>query len=133
MNITILAPCGMNCSVCYAHLRKKRTCQGCRGSEVRQPVYCRRCKIRNCARSSGIDFCFECASFPCASVKQIDKRYRLRYHVSLIENATHIQELGAKQFLLEENKKWTCPHCGAVICLHDRLCSECGKLMEEPV
>lgn len=131
--LTMLAPCGMNCSVCYAHLRQRRTCQGCRGQEDSQPAYCRRCKIRNCALSRAVDFCFECASFPCTSIKQIDKRYRLRYQVSLIENGVHIQALGTRQFLIEENKKWTCRGCGGVVCLHDRACSACGKEVEEPV
>ena len=131
--VFMLAPCGINCTVCYAHLRKKNPCQGCRGQEENQPAYCKRCKIRDCALSRGFDFCFECASFPCSLVKQIDKRYRLRYHVSLIENGIRIQSAGAEQFLLEDEQKWTCPECGGVICMHDRLCSACGREMEKAV
>lgn len=129
--IPLLAPCGMNCSVCYAHLRKKNTCQGCRGEEEYQPAYCRRCKIRNCAVSRGIDFCFVCESFPCTNIKQIDKRYRLRYHVSLIENVIRIQSVGIEQFLSEEKQKWMCAQCGGVVSLHDRICSACGKEVEQ--
>jgi len=127
LSITMLAPCGMNCAVCYAHLRKKRTCQGCRGVEESQPAYCRRCQIRGCAIQRGIDFCFECQSFPCSLIKRMDKRYRVRYQVGLIENAIRIKTVGAKQFLLEEKEKWTCLDCGGVISLHDRACSECGQ------
>lgn len=127
LSMTMLAPCGLNCAVCYAHLRKKRTCPGCRGPEDRQPAYCRRCQIRDCALTRRIDFCFECPSFPCTLVKHIDKRYRERYQVSLIENAVRIKTVGAKQFLMEEQEKWKCSHCGGVISLHDRACSECGQ------
>lgn len=127
LSITMLAPCGMNCTVCYAHLRKKRTCPGCRGPEESQPTYCRRCQIRACALNRGSDFCFDCQSFPCALIKRMDKRYRERYQVSLIENAIRIKTVGAKQFLVGEKEKWTCSHCGGVICLHDRACSECGQ------
>ena len=130
--VMMLAPCGMNCAVCYAHLRKKKTCLGCRGQEESQPQYCRRCKIRECAISRGIDFCSECLSFPCPPVRQMDKRYRLRYRVHLIENGIRIKTISARRFLLEEKQKWTCLHCGGVISLHDRVCSECGKEMEEP-
>jgi hypothetical protein len=126
----MLAPCGMNCSVCYAHLRKKNTCQGCRGQEECQSLYCRRCKIRNCAISRGIDFCSDCASFPCTAIKQIDKRYRLRYQVSLIENAIRVKTVGIEQVLLEEKQRWMCTGCGGVISLHDRACSVCGKEVE---
>ena len=131
--ITMVAPCGMNCAVCYAHLRKKKTCPGCRGQEESQPAYCRRCRIRECVLSRGLDFCSECSSFPCPPVKQMDKRYRQRYHVSLIENGIRIKTGGADQFMGEEKQKWTCAQCGGAICLHDRLCCECGKEMEEPV
>ena len=131
--INMLAPCGLNCAACYAHLRKKKSCPGCRGQEESQPAYCRRCKIRDCALNRGIDFCSECVSFPCASIKHIDKRYRLRYQVSLIENLIRTKSVGAEQHLLKEKQKWTCTQCGGVISLHDRVCSECGKEIEEPV
>jgi hypothetical protein len=125
--ITMIAPCGMNCAACYAHLRKKRTCPGCRGPEDGQPNYCSRCQIRNCALNREIEFCFECSSFPCTLVKRIDKRYRVRYQVSLIENALRIKSVGIKQFLMEEKEKWTCSHCRGVISLHARACSECSQ------
>ena len=127
ISIAMLAPCGMNCAVCYAHLRTRRTCPGCRGPEESQPAYCRRCQISACAIQRGIDFCFECQSFPCNLIKRMDKRYRERYEVSLIENAVRIKTVGAKQFLLDEKEKWTCLHCGGVISLHARACSECGQ------
>ena len=130
---SMLAPCGMNCTVCYAHLRKKNTCPGCRGQEDSQPQYCRRCKIRNCAVSRGVRFCWQCSSFPCLPVRQMDKRYRLRYQTSLIENGLRIKANGVKRFLLEERRKWRCAHCGGVISIHDRLCSTCGKEMQPAV
>jgi hypothetical protein len=128
--VEMIAPCGISCAVCYAHLRKKRTCPGCRGQVDSQPGYCRRCKIRGCALSRGIDFCSVCSSFPCPPVKQIDKRYRLSYQVSLIENGIRIKTSGTKQFLREDKQKWTCAQCGGTICLHTRICSDCGKEME---
>jgi hypothetical protein len=57
----------------------------------------------------------------------MDKRYREKYQVSLIGNAVRIGAVGAKQFCLEEKEKWTCSHCGGVISLHGRACSECGQ------
>jgi hypothetical protein len=32
--------------------------------------------------------------------------------------------------MLQEKEKWTCPRCGGVICIHDRICSECATHME---
>lgn len=75
----------------------------------------------------GVDFCSACSSFPCAIIKRLDKSYRQRYQVSLINNALRLKAVGAKQYLSEEKGKWTCIDCGGVISLHDRICSGCGK------
>lgn len=123
---TMLAPCGMNCAICYVHLKRKKACEGCRGRENSQPDHCRKCSIRDCVSGRGIDFCFECSSFPCTVIKRLDKSYRQRYQVSLIENSLRIRTIGTAGHLLEEKQKWTCMECGGVISLHDRLCSECG-------
>jgi len=130
ISTTLLAPCGMNCAVCYAHLRKKKACQGCRAQEASQPQHCRKCNIRDCAARHGFDFCFECSSFPCTTIKRLDKSYRQRYQVSLIENAIRVKTVGVEEHLIEEKQKWTCMQCGGVIALHDRTCSGCGKGME---
>jgi len=130
---TMLAPCGMNCAVCYVHLKEKKPCPGCRGQDASKPEHCRKCEIKDCVTSQGLDFCFECLTFPCVSIKRLDKSYRQRYQVSLIDNAIRIKTAGAKQHLLEEKEKWTCSVCGGVISLHDRACSECGKEVEQEV
>jgi hypothetical protein len=123
----MLAPCGMNCHVCYVHLKNKKACMGCHGADESKPQHCRACKIKACAVGHKVDFCFECPSFPCALVKRLDRSYRQRYQVSLIEGAMLHKSLGAKQYLLREREKWTCPDCGGVISLHDGVCSECAK------
>ena len=127
--VEMLAPCGITCAVCYVHHRKKKPCLGCRGHDASKPEHCRKCKIKDCVTSQGIDFCFECSTFPCATIKRLDKSYRQRYQVSLIENGIRIKTVGAEQHLLEEKEKWTCAQCRGVISLHDRACSECGNEM----
>ena len=37
----LLAPCGMNCQVCYRHLTPRRACLGCRGGASNKPPHCR--------------------------------------------------------------------------------------------
>lgn len=123
---TMLAPCGMTCMVCYVHLKEKKPCPGCRGQDESKPSHCRECEIKKCVKSHEIGFCFECTSFPCTTIKRLDKSYKQRYQVSLIENALRLKAVGAKQHLLEEKEKWTCAQCGGVISLHDQICSECG-------
>src|SRR5512145_1677984 len=93
---SLIAPCGMNCGVCYVHLKKKNPCQGCRGQVASKPEHCRKCALKDCAQTKGIDFCSDCLSFPCAILKRMDKSYRLRYQVSLIESAIQRKTLGAE-------------------------------------
>jgi len=124
---SMLAPCGVNCGVCYVHLRHKKPCPGCWGADGSKPGHCRQCKIKDCAAQNGVDFCVNCSSFPCVMIKRLDKSYRQRYQVSLIDNAVRLKTAGTAQFLREEKERWTCVDCGGVISLHDRICSECGK------
>ena len=123
----LLAPCGINCLACYAHLRKKKPCPGCREEEDAKPAYCQRCKLSNCVIEQGIDFCFQCTAFPCKLVKQIDKRYRTSYQVNLIGDALRLKSAGAVHYLAAEKERWGCPECGGVVSMHTRLCSECGE------
>ena len=125
----MLAPCGITCAVCYVHLRKKKSCLGCRGQDTSKPEHCRKCKIKDCVTAQGIDFCFECPTFPCAIIKRLDKSYRQRYQVSLIDNALRVKIVGIERHLLEEKERWMCTQCGGVICLHDQVCSECGNCL----
>ncbi len=124
---TFLAPCGINCLACYVHLREKKPCQGCRGQDESKPEHCRKCKIKTCAAAHEVDFCGDCADFPCVLIKRLDRSYRTRYQMSLIENARQLKTRGAEAFLLAEKERWTCQHCGGIVSLHDRICSGCGR------
>ncbi len=126
---SMLAPCGINCSVCYVFLKTKKPCMGCHGVDEHKPKHCRTCKIKACVNEHGVDFCFDCPEFPCTIIKRLDKSYRLRYSISLIENANLIKSVSAKKFLRMEKLKWSCTHCAGVVSLHDQICSECGNVV----
>jgi len=127
--ISLIAPCGMNCSICMAYLREKNKCPGCRESDLNKPVTRTRCKIKNCTTfQKGEDhFCFECEIFPCDKLKHLDKRYRDKYNMSMIENLEDIEKKGIKEFLKHEEIRWTCSKCGGTICVHKGYCYSCGK------
>lgn len=126
----MLAPCGMNCAVCYRHLLKKKPCGGCRACETGKPERCRRCKIKDCAGEKGLDACFFCIEYPCKQIKSLDRSYRGRYRASLIENGLFVKENGLAAFMEQQKQKYTCLLCGGVISLHDAVCSECGQMPE---
>ena len=129
---SLVAPCGMNCGVCMAYLRKKNKCPGCRETDTDKPVTRVRCKIKNCTffRKGKAKLCFGCGDFPCDNLKHLDKRYRTKYHMSMIENLENIKNFGLKKFLEDEKVRWTCSDCGGTICVHKGYCYDCGKEMK---
>jgi hypothetical protein len=129
--ISLVAPCGMNCSVCRAYLRDNNRCLGCREEETLKPVSILRCKIRNCTvfQKGSEQYCFKCKEFPCINLKHLDKRYRTRYNTSVIANLENIRDLGIRQFVRNEHLKWTCSQCAGTISVHTGSCRDCGKRM----
>ena len=125
--IMLIAPCGMNCSLCMAFLRDKNKCFGCRGADIGKPITRTRCKIKSCANFQGSHkkYCFECNNFPCKELKHLDKRYRTRYSMSVIDNLTAIKGHGIRAFLRDEKARWTCSKCGNTICVHKGCCHIC--------
>ena len=122
----LFAPCGMDCAVCYQHLRAKKPCPGCLAGDEGKPNHCRACAIRDCRDEKGVDYCFSCPEFPCKRVKALDKTYRTRYGVSLVDNGARVREAGMAAFLAAEAEAWTCPTCGGAISLHDGSCPACA-------
>ncbi len=129
MQALMIAPCGMNCSICLGYLRDKNPCPGCRMDNGLKPKYCYRCKIINCKFLANTEsgFCYDCEKYPCTRLKQLDKRYRTRYHMSMIENLGDIHDSGLSEFLKSESKRWACAKCDGTICVHRGYCMECQK------
>ncbi|TAL33154.1 MAG: DUF3795 domain-containing protein [Spirochaetes bacterium] len=123
-----IAPCGMNCSLCRAYQRRVKPCPGCAGPEEHMPKYCARCRIRHCAEPgrAGAKFCHECPSYPCALMKRLDARYRSRYGMSMLENLDSIARMGKAAFVKSEKKRWACPACGGILCVHHEACPSCS-------
>ena len=126
--ISLIAPCGMNCGICRGYLREKNKCPGCRGIDVNKPVTRSKCKIKNCSelKINNLKFCIKCKRFPCKKINQLDKRYRTKYNMSMIENLQDIGKLGIRKFVINEKKRWDCSKCGFPICVHSGCCFNCG-------
>jgi hypothetical protein len=124
-----IAPCGMDCGVCYARLRIRNRCSGCRADDSLKPKTRVACRIKNCERLSGTGekHCFGCDDFPCQALKHLDKRYRTKCGMSMIENLKNVDKLGLERFCIEEAERWTCPGCGGTICVHRAECPSCGR------
>jgi hypothetical protein len=126
----LIAPCGMNCRLCLAYMRDKKSCPGCRGDDENKSKSCVSCLIKNCGKlaQAGVKYCFGCDSFPCARLKHLDKRYRTKYGMSMIDNLLNIRTFGIHQFVRNEQERWTCPECGQLICVHRPHCLSCRRV-----
>lgn len=129
ISIRLIAPCGLNCGLCGAYLRRIKPCPGCKAEDENKSASCINCVIKNCRVLAAHDykFCFKCENIPCKKLTDLDKRYRTRYSVGVFENLESIKRDGIKQFVRDEKSRWSCTRCGGVICMHTAQCSRCGK------
>jgi rubrerythrin len=87
------------------------------------------CSIKTCAEKQGNDklLCSACIKFPCRRIKDLDKRYRLKYGESSIQNLIQIEALGIARFMEQAKEKWRCNSCGSLVCVHRGVCLNCGN------
>ena len=64
----------------------------------------------------------------CENLDRLDRRYRKRYGMSMVENLQELKEKGMKKFLETQEGRYECPKCGDVISVHDRKCYACGHI-----
>jgi hypothetical protein len=114
---SMIAPCGIDCGVCLAHLRKENRCAGCRDDSRPKPKTRTLCRIKSCTSREG-KFCFACKTFPCERLVRLDNRYRKKYGMSEIENLMSIKKTGIVNFVRSERKKWQSKE--GTLCVHDR-------------
>ena len=128
----MIAPCGLDCSLCKRALAGENPCPGCHGPDENKPDFCSaKCGIILCRKrkDNGYQFCDECPDYPCADVTEKETRYTSKYplYESPARNLQEIRELGMDGFLDKERKQWTCGDCGGAISVHTGICSGCGK------
>jgi len=127
MKSNLIAPCGMNCALCMAYLREKNHCPGCGDRAI---GVCQKCVIKNCdiLKKNNWRFCSsKCEKYPCKRLKNLDKRYRTKYNMSMIDNLEFIKNNGIGLFIKKEEEKWRCEKCDGTICVHRGFCLNCGN------
>ncbi len=132
MTAEMIAPCGLDCSLCKRALAETDPCPGCHGPDEFKPEFCaKRCGIILCRKrkENGYVFCDECPDYPCGDVTEKEDRYTSQYPLfeSPARNLRDIRALGMEQFLEKERREWACRECGHIISVHTGICSGCGK------
>ena len=140
----LAAVCGLYCEACTLFIATKEDparlkglavrfqlseeaikCYGCRSAK-RGP-YCEKCKMFACAAERGIDFCIECAEYPCNDLKQFQSERPHR--IELWDDLERIRAIGYKHWLKEISENYTCPQCRSINSAYDLKCRKCS---EEP-
>jgi hypothetical protein len=134
------APCGLYCGACsilIAHqednqkLKEKLTrvygvaagdikCEGCLSESPF--LFCRVCSIKTCAREKKIEGCFQCNDFPCKLVNEFPFPAATQV---MLRSVPAWKEMGTAQWMEEEEKRYTCPHCGGRLFRGVTRCRHC--------
>ncbi|WP_081963079.1 DUF3795 domain-containing protein [Desulfosporosinus sp. HMP52] len=98
-------------------------CEGCRS--IPKTAYCSNCRMIECARQKGIEFCGECEEFPCKEIKtfQALKPHRL----DLWQSHQRIKDVGYEQWAREMSEHYSCPKCHTLNSAYDLVCRKCGN------
>jgi hypothetical protein len=142
VNKALAAPCGLYCGVCgiyvatrdnnekfkeklapvYGAKPEDLVCDGCLSQRVW--AYCQACPIKSCCRDKKIEGCHQCNEFPCRFIDDfpvpVGKKVILR-------SIPRWRELSTEQWMQEEEKRYTCPKCGAAAFRGARRCRNCKE------
>ena len=111
----------MNCGICIGYLREKNKCPGCKKMDAYESSYGRKCIRRRCQilKEKGMKFCSDkCEKYPCKRLKDLDKRYKTKYKMSMIENLEFISKNGIRKFIKHEKQRWI--KNKKVFCVHNK-------------
>ncbi len=128
----MIAPCGLDCSICEHALKSEKPCPGCLSPGENKTDFCKdACPIIHCQKlkENKYRFCDECADFPCDACTERENRYMSKYPMreSPTANIEDIRRMGMNEFLVKQRQKWSCTICDGVICVHTGICSGCGE------
>ena len=138
----LAAVCGLFCPACSVFIGTKEDperlkglaerlqrqveeleCYGCRTEK--RCFYCNEnCKMAKCAAEKGVDFCGECAEYPCAELKVFQAE--LPHRIELWKFQERIKEVGYEKWYTEMIEHYSCPNCGTLNSAYDMACRKCG-------
>ena len=140
-NAPLLGICGVYCGACTTYRayndndqalfdwevkmgmpRKEIYCEGCGSNLVNE--WCANCDFRKCVKARKIAHCFECEDFPCKKLVDFSKT---RPHRTLgLRNLKQLKEMGTKEWLERQERRWTCSSCGKKLHWYSERCPDCG-------
>ena len=155
VNKNLVGRCGLYCGACgiyraykddgelLENLAKsfkcppeKVRCEGCMA--LTSECWGYDCKIVECLRAKGLDFCYQCSEYEkgsCEKFEKLAKSYLEDCGVDLRANLERIRKGEIEEWLLESQEKYKCPSCGKPLPVYGTRgkCYHCGaKLSKTP-
>jgi hypothetical protein len=139
---TLAAVCGLFCPSCTLYIGTHEdparlqlmaerfglpvealACHGCRSDK--RAYYCEEhCTFTSCAVEKGIDFCGECADYPCELLKTFQAE--MPHRIELWDDQQRIRDVGVNQWFMEKRDYYACPDCQTINSAYDIACRSCG-------
>ena len=110
---TMLAPCGLDCTACYAHLRRK-SCPGCRGAGRYKVRHCDVCAIASLRARAGARPLRGLRHLPLPRIKRLAKTIPRALRGGPARRlAARREAVGTEQYLREERSAGPAPAAAA--------------------
>lgn len=114
--LAMVAPCGIDCGICelvrcadspqlrdalvsHGIPEEKLPCTGCRSVEGNCPVLGAACETYRCVTEKKVEFCHQCADFPCGKLSPAADRANVLPHNMKVFNLCAIRRLGVEGFV----------------------------------
>ncbi len=144
----LVGKCGLYCGACGIYMAykddgelldnlaksfkcppEKVRCEGCMALTPESWGY--NCKIVQCLRTNGLDFCYQCSEYEkglCEKFEKLAKSYLEDAGVDLKANLERIKKGEVEEWLLESQEKYKCPSCGKPLPVYGTKgkCHHCG-------
>jgi len=101
-------------------------CDGClSGGQL--AAHCQHCNIRTCAAEKQKDSrCSDCKELPCYRITGLINMGSYLHRQEYLPNLRKIREMGVREWVIYEEKRWRCPQCGLPMSWYDTECPRCG-------
>ncbi len=139
----LAAVCGLFCPACHVFIGTKEDparlammaqrfqksvgemqCNGCRSAK--RCFYCEtKCTMAKCAATKGVDFCGDCADYPCNDLKEFQGL--APHRIELWKSHARRKEVGLETWYAETIEHYSCPRCSTINSAYDLKCRKCGN------
>lgn len=139
----LAAVCGLFCPACHVFIgtheepaqlavmarRFQRSleelqCNGCRSAK--RCFYCETvCFMAKCSAEKGVEFCGDCADYPCKGLKEFQAQ--APHRIELWKSQARIKDAGYEKWYSEMIEHYSCQKCKTINSAYDLKCRKCGN------